>query len=347
MATRCFWPPLRSEGKVSYFCSRPTCSSRLRDSCLAFDPRMSFNSRASSTFSPTVSVGNRLNPWNTKPMWARRIPGSSRSLRALVAIPAMLTVPDVARRMQPMMESSVVLPLPEGPISKTTSPGHTSRSIPCNAGTLLAPSSYTLVTPRTVIAGFINMISPCCWSSAFEDDGRVQMGHFVDGHNGRAYTHQHGQKENSEGHRPRQENGCATALAGGHNENADHHRQPVARDGADPGLRDDHFIDVAVGRAHRFERPELADVIDGGGIDGLGHHHHSYDQAEQGRDQHGDARAGGKHPVDPGHAAELAGGQRIDIAHPGFQTALQSLKIRPGHGAPTKDEEVIFIEARY
>jgi hypothetical protein len=71
------------------------------------------------------SVNIRMNP-----MSSRRIDGSSFSLRVAVSIPATRTLPEVDRRMQPMIESNVVLPLPEGPMSSTTSPGKTSRSTP-------------------------------------------------------------------------------------------------------------------------------------------------------------------------------------------------------------------------
>ena len=51
--------------------------------------------------------------------WSRTA-GSSRSLNRVTSRPAILTLPLVGRRMQPMMETSVVLPLPEGPISRVS-----------------------------------------------------------------------------------------------------------------------------------------------------------------------------------------------------------------------------------
>jgi len=48
-----------------------------------------------------------------------------------------------------MIESSVVLPDPEGPSSATTSPGATCIEIPRSTSTRCEPSSNTLYTPST------------------------------------------------------------------------------------------------------------------------------------------------------------------------------------------------------
>src|SRR6516165_8469611 len=141
-------------------------------------------------------------------MCCRRISGSSRSLRSATSRPATRTLPDVARRMQPMMESSVVLPLPEGPISITTSPCATSKSTPCSTSILLAPSTYTLITSRTEIAACIVLSSPS------EDHRWIQAGHLVDGYHCRAHAHQQRQKEDSYRHLPGEQNCRAAASAG-------------------------------------------------------------------------------------------------------------------------------------
>ena len=51
--------------------------------------------------------------------------------------------------MQPMIESSVVLPEPDGPSSATTSPAATSIVIPFSTSTRCRPSSNTFVTSAT------------------------------------------------------------------------------------------------------------------------------------------------------------------------------------------------------
>ncbi len=57
----------------------------------------------------------------------------------------MRTMPDVGVRMQPRIDSSVVLPLPDGPISSVSSPCTSDRSTPLSATTIPAPlpSSFT------------------------------------------------------------------------------------------------------------------------------------------------------------------------------------------------------------
>jgi hypothetical protein len=80
----------------------------------------------------------------------------------------MRTLPELAVRMHPMIESSVVLPLPEGPISRSNSPACTSRSMPRNASVPAAPSSYFFVRSLTSIADCI-MLSYVCHSERSEE----------------------------------------------------------------------------------------------------------------------------------------------------------------------------------
>ena len=104
----------------------PTRSStRVASSCAA-RPRMPFTFSAYSTFSSAVRAGNRLYCWNTKPIERRRTSRSCAAPRRVDASrPRPSSSPEVGVRMQPMIESSVVLPEPEGPSSATTSPGAT------------------------------------------------------------------------------------------------------------------------------------------------------------------------------------------------------------------------------
>jgi hypothetical protein len=55
--------------------------------------------------------------------------------------------------MQPMIESNVVFPLPEGPISSNTSPRKTSKSTPFNARTAATPEPNTLSMDVTEAIG--------------------------------------------------------------------------------------------------------------------------------------------------------------------------------------------------
>src|SRR5690349_18518781 len=53
---------------------------------------------------------------------------------AVVSRPFNHTLPDVGRRMHPIIESSVDLPLPDGPINITISPASTDIATPATAG---------------------------------------------------------------------------------------------------------------------------------------------------------------------------------------------------------------------
>ncbi len=97
-------------------------------------------SSASATFSTTVSAGNRLKPWNTKPMCCSLMRGRSRSRRPTISSPAIRTLPSDGFRIAPMIDSSVVTPLPDGPTSSITSPRATSTDTLDNACTAVAPS---------------------------------------------------------------------------------------------------------------------------------------------------------------------------------------------------------------
>ena len=76
----------------------------------------------SSTFSSAESTGIRLNDWKMKPMWAVRHLARARSLMARKFSFGTRMSPLVARSMAAMRWSSVVLPLPDGPINATKSP---------------------------------------------------------------------------------------------------------------------------------------------------------------------------------------------------------------------------------
>ncbi len=62
--------------------------------------------------------------------------------------PAIVSVPSFGVRMHPRIERSVVLPLPDGPISSVSSPGRTSRLTPFSARTWFAPSPRIFTIPR-------------------------------------------------------------------------------------------------------------------------------------------------------------------------------------------------------
>ena len=68
-----------------------------------------------------------------KPMYLRRSSASSSGDNPLATVSSTRTVPDVGVRMQPRIDSNVVLPLPDGPISSVSSPGASAMVTPFSA----------------------------------------------------------------------------------------------------------------------------------------------------------------------------------------------------------------------
>ena len=76
----------------------------------------------SMTFSTTVSVGSSWKNWKTTPMLRPRQMASWPSRSLCTGVPATTTSPGVGRSMPVIMLISVVLPLPDLPITATNSP---------------------------------------------------------------------------------------------------------------------------------------------------------------------------------------------------------------------------------
>ena len=82
-----------------------------------------------------VRLENRLNAWKMKPMQFRRTRGSSASPRRVTSRPQIRTTPVDGRSMQPITDSSVVLPLPDGPMTIASSPAEKSTLTSASAAT--------------------------------------------------------------------------------------------------------------------------------------------------------------------------------------------------------------------
>ena len=90
---------------------------------------------ASVTFSSTVLCGNRLNSWNTIPIFARTLcrwrssAGTSPPSRGMCqsCSPSMRMCPPLMVSSVIRMRRIVVLPEPDGPISASFSPGATAK----------------------------------------------------------------------------------------------------------------------------------------------------------------------------------------------------------------------------
>jgi hypothetical protein len=121
MATRCCCPPERKSGNASALSVSPTRSSRLRAiSCASAVLLRRIFLGPSQMFCAAVRCGNRLNDWNTMPIWRR----SSRNPDFVVGTCSprkrMLPPSGVSRPL--MQRSSVLLPEPLAPQTVTTSP---------------------------------------------------------------------------------------------------------------------------------------------------------------------------------------------------------------------------------
>ena len=95
---------------------------------------------AIATFSSAVSAGNRLKPWNTKPKLRARSAGQvalgrGRRRRGPRARPRRA----VGLSSRPRIEISVVLPEPDGPSIRVTSPGRMSSVASASAATAVSP----------------------------------------------------------------------------------------------------------------------------------------------------------------------------------------------------------------
>ena len=116
-----------------------------------------FTLSAYSTFSSAVRAGNRLYCWKTKPIDRRRTSRSCSRLRRVDALAGHRRPrPRVGVRMQPMIESSVVLPEPDGPSRATTSPGrhrqrHAAQDLDASVTLPRRPSHTRLSLPGRLI----------------------------------------------------------------------------------------------------------------------------------------------------------------------------------------------------
>src|SRR5262249_19586273 len=289
IATRCFCPPLRSAGYACRFASNPTWSSSTAARSRAARPERPFRSRASATFCSAVSVGNRLNAWKMKPMRSRRIAGKSRSASRVTSSPITRSVPEVGRRMQPITDNSVVLPLPDGPTNRASSPLRRLSVTLSRARAAASPSAYVFVTLLMLIGSIMG--------SPLEDHRGIEARHFVDGHERRACAHENRQPKDPERHRRRQQTRRAAHFAASNAKRAGPERERITRDSADERLLDDDAIQVPVRCADRLERPVLSDVIHCRRVNRLCDDDDADDEAEYRRQQDGYASAGREHPV--------------------------------------------------
>ena len=90
-------------------------------------------------FSIAVSVGTRLNDWNTNPIRSRRIRVSSLSPSVVRSASPTNTCPDVASSSAARQCISVDFPEPDGPMIAVNWPGPNSTLTPSRAATWVSP----------------------------------------------------------------------------------------------------------------------------------------------------------------------------------------------------------------
>ncbi|CDN45691.1 hypothetical protein BN871_IM_00030 [Paenibacillus sp. P22] len=130
----------------------PTRSSSFRAAALASSVFSLFSSTgANMMFLSTVILGNRLKCWNTMPMFSRTLLMSVR--RSLMSISSTMTVPSVMSSSRFRQRSKVLLPEPEGPMTQTTSPSWTFRSMPLR--TWFVPKLF--LSPVTLILPILDL----------------------------------------------------------------------------------------------------------------------------------------------------------------------------------------------
>src|SRR6185437_904216 len=142
--SRCRWPEDRLSGLASARAASPKMSTSSPGG--RHQPRSGrWVIRTSSSSSRTVSPGYQVG-WSATIATARQNPASSRG-----GPPSTETVPAAGRRKPARQDSSVDLPTPLTPVSATTSPASTVRSMSSRTTT----SPYASRSPRTATAGLI------------------------------------------------------------------------------------------------------------------------------------------------------------------------------------------------
>jgi hypothetical protein len=103
-------------------------------------------------FCSAVSVGSRLNDWNTKPTRLRRSLVSALSLSPDSSVPPIRTEPEVTLSRPARQCMSVDFPEPDGPMIAVNSPAAKATVTPLRARTAVSPDPYTLTMSAAATA---------------------------------------------------------------------------------------------------------------------------------------------------------------------------------------------------
>src|SRR5579864_1312637 len=111
-------------------------------------------------FSNAVSVGTRLNCWNTNPTWSRRSTVSDLSSSVPRSVSPMKMCPAVRRSRPARQCMSVDLPDPDGPMM--------ALKRACSNATVMRSSAVTAVSPRPY-----TLTASTAWAAGSAPSGRV------------------------------------------------------------------------------------------------------------------------------------------------------------------------------
>src|SRR5262245_2054515 len=316
-ATRCCWPPDRVAGRACRRSCIPSWTSSSSARARAVRRSTPATIRGTAAFSSASRAGSRLYCWKTKPRLARRkrtrLLGSSSAGRR----PSTARSPASASSRPAMTEISVVLPHPDGPTRKVSSPWAASNSTPRRTSTRASATPKDFRSPRaTTAAGEGADTSrtasttehlrgrehehPADRDQAGEDDDEEDQG----AGERHALPQEHDparggllQRELEEGRRP--------AGAEAEADRADRQR-----------LQQHHPDQGAVPGADGLEHPELLQVLQREEIEGLPGDDRTDDQGDRDRDAEVDRDAGVAHVVADAVPDELARRARPQAGRP-------------------------------
>ena len=125
IATRCFSPTLSSRGRWFSLSLSPASLRARRALSGASRPLIPFKLSISSTFWMAVRPPSKLNCWKMNPISVSRRLDSCESLACEISFSFKKILPLSGRNNDPHISKSVVLPLPLGPMRRTSCPSST------------------------------------------------------------------------------------------------------------------------------------------------------------------------------------------------------------------------------
>jgi len=177
---------------------------------------------------------------------------------------------------------------------------------------------------------------------AAEDHRGVDGGGFADGEEAGAHTHEEGEAEDAEGDGPGEFDQQIGVGGGADDGEGDRDAEDISHDGGEGGLENDDLIDLSVGGAHGFEGAELLEMVDGGGVDGLGDDDDADEETEHGSHEGGGAGAGAEDPVVAGAEEDFVVGEDFDARDGGEETGSDGGEVGAAGGAEEDEDGFVL-----